>query len=326
MTKKILITGANGFVGSRLVDYLSGDPGYKIYALVRNSWLHDISGMNSLAGAFAFDDYSFWNSHDFHAVIHCAGKAHDLKKVSQPEEYDRINYGLAKTVFNHFKATGGSIFIYLSSVKAAADTVTGILDEEVVPDPRTPYGKSKLKAEKWLTEQMATTDKKIFILRPCVIYGPGNKGNLDLLYRFVKKGLPWPLGSFSNERSFLYIDNLAFVIREIVDGNISPGIYNIADDGYCSTNELIRMIGTATGKEPCILKIPRWALKGIAIAGVLLRLPLNPENLEKLTGNYRVDNRKIKEAMSKNLPFDTRQGLIKTFSETSELTTEWQKA
>ena len=122
----------------------------------------------------------------------------------------------------------------MSSVKAVADEVVGVLDESVIPSPVTAYGKSKLAAEKYLLSQKPSKGKRVYILRPCMIHGPGNKGNLNLLYNFVKKGIPYPFGSFENKRSFVSIDNLCFVIKELIENkNITSGVYNISDARLC---------------------------------------------------------------------------------------------
>lgn len=313
MQKKILITGINGFVGTRLAHYLSEDPGMHVYGLSSNPKPEIIPKLN-LSGLYSYDDQSFWNQHSFDAVVHCAGKAHDLKNASHPEEYTRINVDLTKSIFNAYdSAPGNGKFIFLSSVKAVADEVADRLDEDAIPNPKTPYGLSKLQAEEFLSKQSQNSEKKVFIFRPCVIYGPGNKGNLNLLYQFVKRRLPWPLGSFSNQRSFLYIDNLAFIIREVIERDIPPETYNIADDGYLSTNDLIRMIGEAAGVEGKILNTPKPLVNLAAKTGDALHLPLNSERLRKLTENYRVDNQKIRKAIGKELPYSIREGLYKTF-------------
>jgi nucleoside-diphosphate-sugar epimerase len=94
-----------------------------------------------------------------------------------------------------------------------------------------------------------------------MIHGPGNKGNLNLLYKIVFKGLPWPLGAFENKRSFCSIDNLCFIINELIDNNKIPsGIYNVADDEAISTNELISLIAERQGKKSYILKIPKFII------------------------------------------------------------------
>src|SRR5690606_27975560 len=109
--------------------------------------------------------------------------------------------------------------------------------------PLTPYGKSKLEAELYLLAQKLPERKRLFIIRPCMIHGPGNKGNLNLLYKVVEKGIPWPLAAFHNERSFLSIDNLSFLIEKmLMHTDLASGVYNFADDDALSTNSLVKLI------------------------------------------------------------------------------------
>ncbi len=144
-------------------------------------------------------------------------------------------------------------------------------------------------------------------------YGPGNKGNLNLLYGVVKKGIPWPLGAFDNKRTFTSIDNLCFIIGGLLSKDVESGIYNINDDEAVSTNELIEIICSAMGKKAQIWRIPRGVMEGIAKIGGVLHLPLNPERLQKLTENYVSSNAKIKQALGiDKLPVRAKDGLCKT--------------
>ena len=185
---------------------------------------------------------------------------------------------------------------------------------EFIPNPVTHYGKSKLMAEQYILAKKIPLGKRIYILRPCMIHGPGNKGNLNLLYKFVNKGLPWPLGLFENKRSFCSIDNLCFIINELINNDKVPsGVYNIADDDSLSTNELITLISESQGKNSNISNIPKFFINNLAKLGDLLKLPINSERLNKLTETYIVSNNKIKNAINKPLPLTTNEGLLKTF-------------
>jgi nucleoside-diphosphate-sugar epimerase len=284
------ITGGSGFVGGNLIENFSNI--YKFNRISRNS----LCGKNS------------------RVQIHLAGKAHDLKNVSSSDEYYKVNTELTKEVFDAFLITEAKVFITLSSVKAVADEVDGELTEDVTPNPITHYGKSKLLAEQYILSQPIPDWKRVYILRPCMIHGPGNKGNLNLLYSMVSKGLPWPLGLFENSRSYLSIENLCFIIKELIEReDIPSGVYNVADDVPLSTNEVIKMIAESKGKKVRILNISKSLIKLIARFGDLLKLPLNSERLRKLTESYIVSNAKIKEALGKSLPISSNDGLNRTF-------------
>ena len=118
------------------------------------------------------------------------------------------------------------------------------------------------------TDEDAVVDgKKVYIMRPCMIHGPGNKGNLNLLYGVVSKGIPWPLGAFENRRSFTSIGNLQEVIKGLLTKDAPSGIYHMGDDEALSTNELIEVICSALGKKAHIWRIPRGLMNGAARLG-----------------------------------------------------------
>jgi nucleoside-diphosphate-sugar epimerase len=285
----VTITGASGFAGTNLIQYLEGFDIQKISLRYQKKQMIDLGHTD--------------------AIVHLAGKAHDLKKVSQPQDYYEANFELTKQLFNVFLKSDAKIFIFISSVKGAADTVEGILMEETTSNPQTHYGKSKLMAEKYILSQPLPAGKSYYILRPCMIHGPGNKGNLNLLYQIVKKGIPYPLAAFENKRSFLSVENLCFVIKELLENDIPSGIYNIADDESISTNELVTEIASVINTKPKLWKVNSSLIKLIAKIGDQLKLPLNTERLNKLTESYRVSNYKIKTALGKELPVTAKEGL-----------------
>jgi nucleoside-diphosphate-sugar epimerase len=302
----ILITGIHGFVGSNITIALKTK--HNLYGL-------DIVSpeKSGVINTFSWNELSQLSDIPIDAIIHLAGKAHDTKNQSEASSYFEINTELTRTIYNYFLQSSAKTFIYFSSVKAAADRVEGVLlTEEVIPEPVGPYGESKIAAENLILEKLPA-DKKVIILRPCMIHGPGNKGNLNLLYSVVRKGLPWPLGAYENRRSFTSIDNLTVVVEKILTQHIPSGIYNIGDDEALSTNELIELICEVLGKKARIWKISPLLMYTASKCGGALRLPLNPERLRKLTENYVVSNVKIKQALGMDkMPVKAREGLIKT--------------
>jgi nucleoside-diphosphate-sugar epimerase len=288
--KSIFLTGSSGFVGSNLIKFLPSSYNFLIY---------DKKVIPEL-----FQD----------VVIHLAGKAQDLKNVSSSDDYYKVNTELTKNVFDAFLNSNAKVFITLSSVKAVADDLENVLTEEHIPNPITHYGKSKLLAEEYILSQQIPEGKRVYIFRPCMIHGPGNKGNLNLLYNLVSKGIPWPLGAFENKRSFCSIDNLTFIIKELIERqDIPSGIYNIADDVSLSTNQLISILAESQNRQPKIWNISKKLIQFVAKIGNVLKLPLNEERLQKLTDSYIVSNQKIKSAIGKPLPVSSKEGLLKTF-------------
>ena len=291
---RITITGATSFVGTNLQDYL------RLSHVIEPTRIRYIINQN-------FDLTT-------DSIIHLAGKAHDLKKASNPTDYYEANFELTKQLFDAFLISETSIFIYMSSVKAVADQVEGELTEQIRPNPLTHYGKSKLLAEQYIFSKEIPEGKRVYVLRPCMIHGPGNQGNLNLLYTIIKKGFPWPLAAFVNQRSFLSIDNLCFVIQELLNRNDIPsGIYNVADDKPLSTNELIGLISKSQNKLQKTLAIPKKLIFLLAKIGDVLHLPLNSERLQKLTDSYLVSNDKIVKAIGKPFPISAEEGFKKTF-------------
>lgn len=287
---KIFLTGGSGFVGQSV----KASFGSLIHELdLRNNDLVKLDG---------------------NVILHFAGKSHDLKNIFDAKEYYEVNTGLTKKIYDAFLASEAMVFITLSSVKAVADQVDGELTEEHSPEPVTHYGKSKLLAEQYIFSQPIPKSKRVYVLRPCMIHGDGNKGNLNLLYKIASRNIPWLLGSFENKRSFCSIDNLMFIFKELIEReDIPSGIYNLADDEPISTNELISLIAQLQNRKPIIWRISKGLIEGVASIGDKIHLPLNTERLCKLTSSYVVSNAKIKAAIGKPFPISSREGLLKTF-------------
>ena len=291
---KVLVSGASGFLGSNLIPYLE-----------------DLASITSLGRKTNFRD----ELSDTHAVINLAGLAHDLKSVADPSSYYQVNTEYSNRLFDAFLASDAEVFITISSVKAIADSPDDILVEETSPNPETHYGKSKLMAEYYIQSKQIPPGKRVYILRPCMIHGPGNKGNLNLVYQVIKRGFPWPLAAFSNKRSYCSVENICFVIKELIERkDISTGTYHIADDDALDTNQVIQLIGESLNQKVYLIPIPKRFITLIARLGDLLHLPLNSERLSKLTENYQVSNQKLKNALGKELPVQAREGLLATLA------------
>ncbi|MDD3944860.1 MAG: NAD-dependent epimerase/dehydratase family protein [Bacteroidales bacterium] len=320
----ILITGASGFVGSHLVAHFA-EKGHIIDVLDLGQPVPD-----NVRQSFHWDGLDQLDLGVYDAVIHLAGIAHDVRGKANEDLYMKVNYGLTKEVFTRFlearsvasgqKAKPRS-FVYFSTVKAVADRVEGdVLTEDAMPNPLGPYGESKLKAEKFIREsfekagaEAGTQPTNVYILRPSMIHGPGNKGNLNLLYQVVRRGIPWPLGSFDNKRSFTSVRNLCVLVERVSAGGIPSGVYHVADDAPVSTNRLIELICQSLGKRPKIMHICSKLIKSFTRIGDVLHLPLNSLRLQKLTEDYVVSNRKLKDALGMNaMPFTTEEELLLT--------------
>ena len=284
---KILITGAYGFVGTNLCCYLS-EKGHECFALdIPKAKREDVP----YSAFYSWDDLGKIDFSGIDAVVHLAGKAHDLKNVSDPQSYFDVNVGLTERIFN---ASWGKVprFIYFSSSKAA--------------DADTPYGKSKLAAEQFL-------NGRAIILRPAMIHGPGNKGNLNLLWGIARRGFPWPLAAFENKRSFTSVGNVCAAVEALCERG-ENGIYPIADDGVLSTNRLIELMAEACGRKPHLWHMPKGVMRFAAKVGNVLHLPLNTERLGKLTEDSFVDNASLKKHLGwTQMPIRAEDGMRETF-------------
>ena len=301
----LLITGINGFVGTNIYNTFNKDI---------NITGMDISSSNSDKQCAIYLWHELSQLPEVDTVIHLAGMAHDTRGTTNESQYVEVNVGLTKKMFDHFLSSSTQKFIYFSSVKAVADSVEGeILTEETDPKPNTPYGRSKLEAEKYLLSKALPPDKQLYIFRPAMIHGPGNKGNLNLLYSVLKSGIPYPLGVYNNKRSFTSIQNLLFIVQSFLQADIQSGIYNVCDDEPLSTTEIATLINQSLGRAGKIWNIPKALINGLAKTGDLLHLPFNSERLQKLTETYVVSNTKLKLALKTDtLPVQANEGMLDT--------------
>ncbi len=276
---RILMTGSHGFVGSNLIDALSAE--------------HEI---------IRWDARVDQPLPEVDTVIHLAGLAHDTKHTTEAEAYFKVNTILTQQIYYRFLESSAKKFIFFSSIKAQ--------------DGDTPYAISKRKAEELIIkneELRIKNGQATYILRPCMIHGPGNKGNLILLFKVVSMGLPWPLAAFENKRSFASIGNVCYIVNELLGKDVESGIYPVCDDEPVATNELIKIICGCLGKKARLWRIPRRVMNNVAKLGDVLHLPLNTERLIKLTENYVVDNAPIRQALGiYEMPVNAVDGLQST--------------
>ncbi|MDM1448000.1 NAD-dependent epimerase/dehydratase family protein [Myroides odoratimimus] len=298
MNKQVLIFGSSGFIGQSLFHYLKSN------FPITNSSLRDLNNLREV------------KTHDI--IINLVGKAHDHKGEATERDFDYANYELVKELYKVFEQSDAKVFIHISSIAAIEETgSSNALTEEMGSNPQSWYGLSKRKAEEYLLNQDIPEGKKVIILRPTMVHGPGDKGNLTLLYKLISKGLPYPLAKFDNRRSFLSIDNFNFFIEEIINNieHVDSGIYHICDDTPIATSSIISIIGKVTDKKVLNFTLPKGIVKSIAKVGDMVPIPLNSKRLSKMTSDLVVSNEKIKKALGiGNLPVSAEKGLEKTIS------------
>ncbi|WP_433901943.1 NAD-dependent epimerase/dehydratase family protein [Sphingobacterium puteale] len=287
------IVGSSGFIGTFLSNSLEGTVGI---SMRNENWQDELKNKN--------------------IIINLVGKAHDHEGNSTKKDYEHINVDLTKELFKVFIKSEACLFIHVSSIAAIEEFESeDIITEQSLCNPQSWYGKSKLEADNWLMKQTLPDHKKMIILRPPMVHGPGDKGNLQLLFRLISKGIPNPLASFDNKRSFISIYNFTFFIEQVIGkkDQIISGLYNIADDESISTREIIDEIKRISGRKGINLYVPRFLIKTIAKLGDIIPLPLNSNRFRKMTGNLIVSNSKIKKMLElESIPLSAKQGLIKT--------------
>lgn len=300
--KVLILGGKSGFIGQNINNQLRGTFDLEFLSM-RN--------LDIINKSFTAD-----------CIVNLVGKAHDHNGNATESDYFQANFELAKQAFQIFLSSRAKVLIHVSSLAAIEEFKSDKgLSEKDECNPVSWYGKSKRAAEKWLLSQELPDDKKLIILRPPMVHGPGDKGNLGLLYKFISKGLPYPLAAFDNQRSFISIGNFCYFIEQIIAHNhkLATGIYHISDDEPMSTSEIINVIKMVTGKNTMNLYIPKFLIKGIAKIGDIIPIPLNTKRLKKMTSNLLISNQHIKNVLTiGNLPLTAKKGLEITIRSLSE--------
>lgn len=300
---RILIFGASGFIGQNLMQILQEGCQIDSISLRDEKWKYAVN-QNEI-------------------FINLIGKAHDHSGKATKDDFYIANFELVKEIYNSFIQSQAKLLIHISSLAALEEYKSNYpLKEEDKCVPQTWYGKSKRASEIWLLNQEIPQDKKIIILRPPMVHGTGDNGNLILLYKLVSKGIPYPLGAFENNRSFISIDNFNFFIKEIIKNHeqLETGIYHIADDEVISTNQIIEVIKKVHNKRVFNILLPKFLIKCVANVGDIIPIPLNTKRLKKMTGDLTISNQKIKQALGiKKLPLTAEEGLIKTIQSFKQL-------
>jgi nucleoside-diphosphate-sugar epimerase len=302
----ILITGIQGCLGAALAVVLKEN--HTIYGLdfVRDK-------MVGVEQIFTYNEFS--QIPNIEIVLHVAGKSQDTLDMRKALEYFEMNAGLTRNVFNWFIGSSAKAFIFFSSVKAAADAYHGqALTEEELPKPFGLFGESKLLAENYVLGTWPR-GKLVYVLRPAIIHGCGMMGNenMEVLYKWTKRGLPYILGKYESKRSYLTMDNLEFVLKRFLKLDIAPGVYNLADDDTLTTNETYELMCLALGKRKRKQYWAKWFIHLIARIGTLMNSPYNEYQYKKLSSNFVVSNLKLKKALGlSSMPVSSVDGFLKS--------------
>ena len=232
--KKILITGANSYIGVSFENWLKqwGNE-YKIYTV------------DMIDGSWRKKDFSKYD-----VVFHVAGIAHIKETKENADLYYKVNRDLPYEVAKKSKEDGVKQFIFLSSMSVYG-IETGVINKDTIPTPKSNYGKSKLQAEE-LIKPLQDSSFNIAVLRPPMIYGPGCKGNYVRLEKFALKSPIFP--NIENKRSMIYIDNLSEFVKQIID-DCRNGLFLPQDDKYVCTSEMVKSIAESNNRNIHMTKI-----------------------------------------------------------------------
>ena len=312
--RRVLVTGANGFVGQTVCPVLS-EAGYTVRAAVRSSDKlpgRSFEGEVVTVGDIGSDTRWEPALEGISAVVHLAGRVHVLRETFQDPlaEFHKINVLGTERLVRMAAEEGVQRLIYVSSIGVNGRT-TGShpFTEEDVPDPHNPYAFSKWEAEQALGQVTAETGIEVVILRPPLVYGPGVKANFLRLMKLVNRGVPLPLKSIENRRSLLYIGNLASAIMTCIDQPGAAGkVFLVSDGEDVSTPELFSWIGSALGRSVYLLPFPPLLLR---MAG---RLTGSLSGLEPLLDSLTVDSSKIRRALNWRPPYTMSEGFRDTAS------------
>lgn len=302
----ILVTGANGFLGSTLSQTFVAR-GYEHKKVVRRACLGTIS-------VGSIDDQTVWGDalSGVDMVVHFAARVHVMHDtVTDPlAEFRKVNVFGTERLAREATRAGVRRFIYVSSIKVNGESTgahSGSFTEKNVPNPQDPYGVSKWEAEQALHRIAQETGLEVVIVRPPLVYGPGVGANFLRLLRFVHKGVPLPFGSIKNQRSLVYVGNLVDAIITCLEHPAAAGqTYLVSDGEDVSTPELIRRIATSLGRPTRLLPVPPALLR---FAG---QLTGKSAQVERLLDSLVIDSPKIRRELGWTPPFTMEQGLAET--------------
>lgn len=317
----IVVTGASGFVGRRVVAELAAD-GVPTRGVVRSPGTAQPAGVQRVAISGLDDTRGLLGACDgVDTVIHLAARVHVMRD-SAPDPlaaFRKVNVEGTRNVVESAIAQGARRIIFVSSVKAAAErSGAEPLRDTDVPAPADAYGRSKLEAEQVVLRCCTAAGVDGVVLRPPLIYGPGMRANMLRLFGLVRRGLPLPLASVENRRSVLFVGNLSAAIRALVRRQeAAGGTYYVADKASLSTPRLVQLIAAAMDRPCRLVPVPPRLLEGMGravegTAAVFNRSGARAAAVVRLTQSLHVDTTALRERLGFEPPFSTEMGLQET--------------
>ena len=311
MTQRVLITGANGFVG-RAVSRALLQRGDSVVGVVRRpqttvegvrEWLFDANDFEGI-------DQRWPVATRCDAVIHLAARVHmKHETTADPFAASRAtNVTGALRVAAAARRAGARRFVFVSSIKAVGESSAGRpITEADEPAPTDPYGISKLEAERALIDYGRESGLEVVIVRPPLVYGPGVRANFLQLMSAIANGVPLPLGSIAARRSLLFVDNLAdALVHCTTDPRAVGETFHVTDGRDLSVSELARALATQLHAPARLIPVPVGLL---SLAG---RLTGRSAQVDRLIGELRLDSSHIRERLGWYPPYTVEHGLLET--------------
>ena len=295
---KVVVTGSNGFIGKPLC-HLLREHGHVVKSIVRdNPHKDDIA-----VGDISLVDHWSELFYGYDAVVHLAALVHE-QKPSSTSLYDKINTYTVETLMHAAAQVGVKRFVFLSTAAVYNNHCVSPYKETDVPSPATDYGRSKLNAEYLITRFCKSSQLTSTVFRPPMVYGPNAKANFKALVKLVDSGMPLPLASIANMRSFIYVENLAHIIEACLHQRAMENeIFNVSDLHDLSTTELVQMIAKHLGKKERLFHFPSGMMRVMATA-------IGKRTIaDKLLDSFRLDCSKITSYINWTPPFTVEQAI-----------------
>lgn len=290
---KVLLTGSSGFIGSRLLESLTGMRDYELSCMARMPVKYNEGVKVFISDLASVTDWSEVLAGQ-QVIIHAAARAHVLKDTAADPltEFRKVNTASTLNLARQAAEAGVRRFVFISSIGVNGNQTLAPFTEMVTPKPQEPYALSKFEAEQGLKEIADQSEMEVTIIRPPLVYGPNAPGNFGSLMRWTKKGIPLPLGAIHNKRSLIGIDNLVdFIITCIDHPAAANQTFLVADGEDLSTTDLLRRVGQAMGKPARLIPVPMSVLKFGA------RLLGKQAMAQRLCGNLQVDISKARKLL-----------------------------